>query len=84
MRGCFAEADTWEDVLLRTDVWCFSGSCLVKGHAMFAGADIERAGDVWKEYKYNPTESGQRYCIGSPCWSYLGFSLLVFADNALA
>ena len=35
MRGCFAEADTWEDVLLRTDVWCFSGSCLVKGHAMF-------------------------------------------------
>ena len=35
MRGRFAEADTLEDVLLRTDTWCFSGSCLVKGHAVF-------------------------------------------------
>ena len=22
----FAEADTWEDVLLRTDMWCFARS----------------------------------------------------------
>jgi hypothetical protein len=24
----------WEDVLLRTDMWCFSGSCLVKGRVV--------------------------------------------------
>ena len=30
MRGYFAEVDPWEDVLLRTDMWCFSGSCLEK------------------------------------------------------
>lgn len=29
MRGCFAEADTLEDVLLRRHMWCFSGRCLV-------------------------------------------------------
>ena len=31
----FAEADTSEDVLLRTDTWCFSGCYLGKGHGMF-------------------------------------------------
>jgi hypothetical protein len=35
MRGCFAKADTWENVLLRIDMWCFSGSCLKRGHVMF-------------------------------------------------
>lgn len=35
MRGCFAKTDTREDVRLRTDTWCFSGSYLVKGHVMF-------------------------------------------------
>jgi hypothetical protein len=30
----FAEADMWEDVLLITGSWCFSGSCLEKGHMM--------------------------------------------------
>ena len=36
MRGCFAEADTGEDVLLIIDIWsCFSGSCLLKGRVMF-------------------------------------------------
>jgi hypothetical protein len=31
----FAEADMWEDVLLRTDMWCFSGRSLGKGHVRF-------------------------------------------------
>jgi hypothetical protein len=35
MKGCLDEADKWENVLLRTDTWCFSGSCLMRGHAMF-------------------------------------------------
>jgi hypothetical protein len=25
----------WEDVLLRTDAWYLSGSCLVRGNVMF-------------------------------------------------
>lgn len=35
MRGCSFKTDTWEDNLQRTDTWCFSRSCLVKGHLMF-------------------------------------------------
>ena len=31
----FAEAGMWEDVLLRTDTWCFSGGSLEKGHMTF-------------------------------------------------
>jgi hypothetical protein len=46
MKGCFAEADTWEVVLLKTDTWCFSGSCLGKGHMMFCWK-VERKCDVW-------------------------------------
>ena len=30
---CFLETVSWEDVLLRTDTWCFSGSCLEKVHS---------------------------------------------------
>jgi hypothetical protein len=74
MRRCFAEADTWEDVLLSTDTWCLSGSCLVKGHVMFAGADIERTRDVWKEYKYNPTDSGQ--CSGIASLAFFSYLCL--------
>lgn len=36
LRGCFVEADMWEDALQRIDIWCFSGRCLEKkGHVMF-------------------------------------------------
>ena len=36
LRGCFVEADMWEDALQRIDIWCLSGRCLVKkGHVMF-------------------------------------------------
>lgn len=31
----FAEADTWEDALLRTHTWYFSGNCLKRNHVMF-------------------------------------------------
>ena len=31
----FLETVLREHVVLRTDTWCFSGSCLVKGHVMF-------------------------------------------------
>ena len=33
MRGCFAEADTGEDVLLRSDKWCFVGGKLPRKRA---------------------------------------------------
>jgi hypothetical protein len=35
MRGYFAEADIWEDVLLRIDKGCFSGKRPEKGHMLF-------------------------------------------------
>ena len=35
IRGCLAEAGVWEEVLLRIDMWCFSGSSLGKGHMVF-------------------------------------------------
>ena len=28
----FVDTDIWENVLLRTDTWYFSGGCLEKGH----------------------------------------------------
>ena len=31
----FLLKQTWEDVLLKTDTWCFSGKCLERGHVMF-------------------------------------------------
>lgn len=34
LRDAFLEAVFWEDVLLRTDTWCFSGGCLMKMHVM--------------------------------------------------
>ena len=55
----FAEAETWEDILLRKDLWYFSGSRLEKGHVVFlVDRTLERTRDVWKGYKYNPTDSG--------------------------
>jgi hypothetical protein len=34
-----AEADTWEDVLLRTDMWCFLEAAWEKGMRCFARVD---------------------------------------------
>jgi hypothetical protein len=59
-RGCFAEADTWEDVLLRTDTcYFFFWKLPGKGaHDVLLERMFERAHDVWKGYKCNPTDSG--------------------------
>jgi hypothetical protein len=42
---------------------------------------LERACDIWKGCKYNPTESGECSGICPLCWSLLGFTLLVLADD---
>jgi hypothetical protein len=40
-------------------MWCFSGSSQKKGHVTFLLEFVlERTGAVWKEYKYNPRDSG--------------------------
>jgi hypothetical protein len=39
---------------------------------------LEMTIDVWKEYKYSPTDSRQGFGIGLPCWTLL---ILVFAAD---
>jgi len=59
MRVCFGEADTWEDVLLRTDMWYFSEISLEKGASdVLLEQMLEGTLDVWKGCKDNPTDSG--------------------------
>ena len=58
-----AEADTWEDVLLRTDVVFFWKQPGKRGCEFLLEQMLERACDVWEEYKYNPTDSGWRYLV---------------------
>ena len=47
---------------------------------------LEKTHDVWKGYKYNPTDSGQQCGIGSPChsaglcWAFL---ILIFTDYTI-
>ena len=101
MRGFFfsSEADTWEDVLLRTDTWShmvffwkLSGkrACDVLLEKM-----LKRICFVWKVYKYNPVDRGSRCMalayLATLCWSLLGFanpmalvSLAFFADLCLS
>jgi hypothetical protein len=75
----------WEDVLLRTDLRCFSGGSLEKGHLMFLLEwKLERTHDVGKGYKYSPTVSGGCWMVcytlpffTSYCWALL---MLVFTD----
>ena len=75
IRGCFAEADTWENVLLRTEqiygVWKLSGK---RAWDVLLEWMLERTCDVQKESKYNLTDSGWHCGIGLPCWSLLGFA----------
>jgi len=35
LEDVFADADTWVDGFLTTDMWYFSGSCLKMGHVIF-------------------------------------------------
>lgn len=54
----FAEADMSEDVLLRTDMLCFSGGSLKKGRDVLLQRVLERTHDVWKGYRYSPMDGG--------------------------
>lgn len=74
MRGCFTEADMWEHVLLRTDMCCFSGSCLTRGHVVFCWSRHLRGHVMFGEGMYSPTDSGGHAGIGLPCWFSLGFA----------
>jgi hypothetical protein len=88
MRGCVAEADTWEDVLLRTDMWCFSRS--LREHLMFGkGISLtQHTVDDSVALVRLATFAGLCWAlltmlcgIGLPChicWSSLGF-----ADHAV-
>ena len=58
MKGNFAGADTWEDVLLRTDTGVFLESTWKEGIRWLLKQMLERKSSVWKLYKYNPTDSG--------------------------
>jgi hypothetical protein len=51
----FSEAETCGDVLLRTDMWCFSGSCLMKEHAVFCWSGHLR-GHMMLEKNINITQ----------------------------
>lgn len=78
MRASFAEAGTWEGVLLRTDTWCFSRSYLERGAWFLLEQMLDRTCNVWKRYKYNPTDS-ERHCVAmvylaTLCWFSLGFA----------
>jgi hypothetical protein len=59
VRGCFAESR------LLVFFWKLPGerACDVLLEWM-----LERTCDVWKGYKYNPTNSGVCSDIGSPCF----------------
>ena len=51
LRGCFVEADMWEDALQRIDIWCFSGRCLEKkGHVMFYWSRSLRGHMIFGKY----------------------------------
>lgn len=65
-------------------ILCFSGICLMR--RCFPEADmwedfllrqtLERMHDLWKGYKYNPTNGEQQPCIGLPCNVSLFFTNL--------
>jgi hypothetical protein len=60
----------------------FSGNCLMRWDAVLlkqthkkdALETLERTCDVWKEYKYNPTDREWHSFIGSPCNASLVFT----------
>jgi hypothetical protein len=47
-KDVFAEADIWEDVLLRTDMLCFSRGNLDKGHMMFCYSGCLREYEMFR------------------------------------
>jgi hypothetical protein len=68
-KGVFSEADMWEDVLLKTDMWYFSGSYLEKGHVIFCYNGCLRGHVIFgKDVSINNSECSGG--IGSPCPFY--------------
>lgn len=67
----------WEDVLLKATherKFCREQTCGIfleaswrKGSGVLLDQIFERIQDVWKEYTYNPIDTGQCSCIGLPC-----------------
>jgi hypothetical protein len=56
VRGCFAEAGTWEDFFLKQV--CERIFCREQTHAVLLEQMLERTHHVWKEYAYNPSDNG--------------------------
>ena len=68
----FLETVSWEDVLLRQTherMFCWEQTHVV----FFWKLPGERACDVWKEHKYNPTDILALVHLATLCWSWLGF-----------
>ena len=79
------ERNFWFLWRLSCIMWCFSGNSPLRGcfaengHVVFSWMPGKRACDAQLAhvleracgYKYNPTDSGQPSCIGSPCHSML-------------
>jgi hypothetical protein len=75
MRGCFAEN---RHIMFS---WTLS---IERACEVSLEQALGKVCDVWQECKYNPTDSGGHAGTGSPCWSLLDFTLLVFAYDSLA
>ena len=76
--GCFAEADTREDILLRTDTWYFSKSCLVEGHVMLCWRRCLRGHTMFGKSR-NITQQTvddalALVCVVTLCWSSVGIA----------
>lgn len=65
MRGCYTEADTWEDFLLRTDTQCFLKATWKRLCKVMLDWMLERTGDIWKGHKYNPTVNNAGWYWGA-------------------
>lgn len=65
----------WEDVLLRTNSWCFSLGCFVKEHVMFHWNKCLRS--MWCLGKYISQKTVDTVALvhlEAFCWSSLGFA----------
>ena len=72
MRGCFVEVGMrgyMAENRHMVFIWRMSDERL---YDVLLEWMLEKTCDVWKEYKYNPIESRQGSCTGSPCNSCIG------------
>lgn len=73
----FAEADTWEGVLLRTQTWCFSGSYLKRRHVMFC-----YSGHLRKHVMFEKGINITQQTVENTVWYW--FALPLFADHCFS